>query len=133
MSSNHLRFGNVQSCGCLTQSHGELQIETLLRDNNIEYKKEYSVTINNIKYRFDFAIMIQNQLQWLIEFDGEQHFNDKKHRLWKDTLTDIQRRDNIKNTYCEHNNIPLIRIPYTHKNIKLEDLLLQSSAFLYKK
>ena len=54
--------------------------------------------------------------------------------LWNssDKLKDIQKRDNIKNNYCQQNNIPLIRIPYTHKNIKIEDLIINDSIYLYK-
>ena len=34
-------------------------------------------------------------------------------------LDDCQRRDNIKNKYCEENNIKMIRIPYwDYKNIE---------------
>ena len=32
--------------------------------------------------------------------------------------------------WCKDNNIPLIRIPYTHyKELKIEDLLLETSKF----
>ena len=41
--------------------------------------------------------------------------------------------DEIKNNWCIKNNIPLIRIPYTHlNNIKIEDLLLETSQYIYK-
>ena len=72
-------------------------------------------------------------MQWFIKFDGEQHFKDNSHFLWNstDNLEDIQKRDNIKNNYCKQNGLSLIRIPYTHKNIKLEDLILSSSTYLY--
>lgn len=42
-------------------------------------------------------------------------------------------RDNIKNNYCFKNNIPLIRIPYTKKNITINDLKLETTQFLIKK
>ena len=76
--------------------------------------------------------MIRLLIQSFIEFDGEQHFKDNSHFLWhsKDTLEDIQKRNNIKNNYCKQNDLFLIRIPYTHKSIKLEDLLLETSKFI---
>ena len=134
VSSFYLTQGKTQSCGCLTQSHGELKIEQLLKEFNMDYKKEYAVKIDNNWYRFDFAILKNNQIQYLIEFDGEQHYKDNSHFLWNssDKLKDIQKRDNIKNNYCQQNNIPLIRIPYTHKNIKIEDLIINDSIYLYK-
>lgn len=41
-----------------------------------------------------------------------------------------QSHDLIKNKWCKENNIPLIRIPYYHNNIVLEDLLLNTSNYL---
>ena len=41
------------------------------------------------------------------------------------------KHDIIKNKWCKDNNIPLIRIPYTHyDNLEIKDLLLNSSQFL---
>lgn len=43
----------------------------------------------------------------------------------------IQKRDEYKNNWCKEHHIPLIRIPYTHKNnLCLEDLLLETSKFV---
>jgi len=37
----------------------------------------------------------------------------------------------IKNQWCKENNIPLIRIPYTHlQDLCLEDLQLETSQFI---
>lgn len=134
VSGFHLRQGKSQSCGCLTQSHGELKIETLLKENNLSYKKEYAVNINDKIYRFDFAILKEKSLYYLIEFDGEQHFKENNNFLWhnEDNLADIQKRDAIKNQWCKDNNIPLIRIPYTHyKKMTITDLLLENNKFLH--
>lgn len=51
---------------------------------------------------------------FLIEYDGEQHF----HKVRNDRYgyEGIVARDNYKNQWCEKNNIPLIRIPYTDYN-----------------
>ena len=49
-------------------------------------------------------------------------------------LFENQQRDIFKNNWCLENNIPLIRIPYTHlNNLCIEDLLLQSSKYLIRK
>ena len=46
-------------------------------------------------------------------------------------LKETQYRDELKNEYCLKHGIPLIRIPYWHYNdLKLEDLLLETSEFL---
>jgi hypothetical protein len=42
-----------------------------------------------------------------------------------------QEHDSFKNQWCKDNNIPLIRIPYTHlKDLCLEDLLLETSKYI---
>lgn len=39
----------------------------------------------------------------------------------------------LKNEYCFKNNIPIIRIPYTHySELELKDLLLETSQFIIK-
>ena len=98
----------------------------------IEYIKEktfedfiYSDTLR--KPRFDFLIKY-NQKEYLVEYDEIQHF---KQTLYSNNLTKIKNNDKIKNNWCKKNNIPLIRIPYTHlKELCLEDLLLETSKFI---
>lgn len=110
--------GAVISCGCIS-SAGEARIKEILDTNNISYKTEYifsDLKNPNTGYhlRFDFAIFENNQLKYLIEFDGRQHFTGPES-TWTHSysLEDIQFRDNLKNDYCKKNNIILKRIPYT--------------------
>lgn len=65
-----LRHGNTQSCGCITSSIGEINIQKLLKENNVFYQKEYTIKeIGNL--RFDFAILEKNKkVVRLVEFDG---------------------------------------------------------------
>ena len=129
VSSSDLTHQKVHSCGCQRrQSQGELKIENILKENNIQYIKEYSpnnlFSKNNGLMRFDFAILQNNQIIRLIEYDGEQHFKDKSASYWFDTLENIQQRDQEKNNWAKQHNIPLIRIPYWEKeNITLNTLL----------
>lgn len=124
ISGKNLKSGNTQSCGCLKFSHGELKIKQLLDNANIPYIMEYSFSncINpktNKLLRFDFYV----NNQYLIEYDGEQHFN--KEKGWGENIEDIQFRDNYKTEWCKQNNIPLIRIPYTKlKSLELQDIIL---------
>ena len=65
-------------------------------------------------YVFDFAVNIKNKL-YLIEFDGEQHFNIESQfgdKNKEDKYNKLIANDNRKNKYCKDNNIPLLRIPY---------------------
>jgi len=129
-----LKSGNTTSCGCNKKSQGENKIMAILDKENIIYAKEYSFSdLKNKKpLRFDFGIFNnENKLIYLIEYDGIQHFNEL-NVSWSnaDSLLLNQYRDNLKNEYCRQNNIPLIRIPYTHlNNLCLEDLLLETTSF----
>ena len=121
VARNNLKNGHTQSCGCINYSIGEQNIVQVLKDNNIEFKKEY-VFSNFPNRRYDFYLPKINRL---IEFDGPQHTEFKNH--WyqtKEEFIEAQSRDQEKNNYALKNHIPLVRIPYTERdNITLEMLL----------
>ena len=126
-----LTQGKVTSCGCIKTSKGEQKIEQLLTEANIPFLKEYIFsdfkTDRGGYYRYDFAIIGENnQVLRLIEFDGEQHFQEKKGGLFFKNQTLSQRRqmDQEKNNYAYYKKIPLVRIPYYDlQNFTLQDLL----------
>lgn len=128
------RLSTSQGCGCQTLSAGSRKIQQLLDDNNIAYITEK--TFDNCifpktkhKARFDFYI----ENKYLIEFDGIQHFEARGGWSSEENLKKTQERDNFKNQWCKDNNISLIRIPYwQEKDLKIEDLLLDTTNFLYK-
>ena len=128
--SSNLRTGHTQSCGCERRSHGEIAVEKLLIENNIPYQQEYVAFkfANNSNAKFDFFI----NNKYFIEYDGETHYKFNLHG-WhnEEQLKAQQERDMIKNQWCKDNNIPLIRIPYTHlKELCIDDLLLETSNFI---
>lgn len=121
-----LKSGNTKSCGCLKSSLEE-KTEKLLKDYNIRYKKEYhSDDLRGKKkqfLKFDFAILNnKNQLDYLIEVQGQQHFFNSFGVSDKEFLEGLE-RDKIKKQYCKKNNIPLIYINYDEK-ITIDKLLL---------
>lgn len=127
---SNLRRGHTMSCGCERRSKGELAIIALLNEYNIKYEIEKAMFkfSNGTNARFDFYV----ENKYLIEYDGETHYRANLHG-WhnQEQLEKQQERDIIKNQWCIDNNIPLIRIPYTHlQELKIEDLLLDSSDFL---
>lgn len=101
-----------------TESKGVSLIKDILNYLNIYYLQEYR--FNECKnYRslpFDFCILLKDNKYILIEYDGKQHFQSWNNI--KEQLKVQQLRDNIKNQYCLDNDIPLLRIPYTDKNIE---------------
>ena len=79
---------------------------------------------------FDFYI----DNKYIIEYDGETHYRKNLHG-WhtEERLLKQWERDIIKNKWCLENNIPLIRIPYTHlKDLCIDDLKLETSKFIVK-
>lgn len=134
VSSYHLINGEVASCGCIKQSIGEKHIEDILKNNNINYKKEYTIKELNYK-RFDFAIKDNdNNIIRLIEFDGRQHYNINNIFNTKNSYSfeEIQNHDKEKNDYALSYNIPLVRIPYWERdNITLE--MIMGDQYLVKK
>ena len=130
----NLRNGNSRSCGCI-KSKGELKIAQLLIKNNIPFEKQKkfkNCVFDNSNYfaRFDFYI----NNEYIIEYDGIQHFKYfDSQNTWntKKRMIDTQQKDHFKTKWCKQNNIPLIRIPYTHyNNLCIEDLLLETSSFI---
>lgn len=117
------RNGRTISCGCASQSSGEIKITQLLTEANIDFQAQYRIKEFNILSPFDFAIFKENKLLGLIEYDGQQHFEAVE--LWggEKQLKIQQKRDERKNQWCQENNIRLIRISYTeYDNLTIEYL-----------
>lgn len=108
---SQLKTDMVKSCGCL-RSVGEMRIKQILEDNHINYQREYSFSNlvgKSQPLRFDFAIFnTNNELVYLIEYQGEQHFNSKSNYYTKE-LIDYDKR---KKNYCKSHNILLYEITY---------------------
>ena len=124
VASNHLKRGDVKSCGCITTSIGEMNIKKIFEENNIQYREQVTFEdLKNIKpLRYDFGIYQNNNLIRLIEFDGIQHYEEQDY--FTHSLTEIKNNDIIKNKYAKDNNIPLVRIPYWERDKITLDMLL---------
>lgn len=124
-------------CPKCSESHGEKYVANFLNEFDFEYKREFRIKeCRNVRpLPFDFAIFDNGELKYLIEYDGEQHF---KPKFGKKHFEQTKRNDEIKNLFCEKNNIDLIRIPYkrsyTSKSAKkyvydvLSNMLIPSQA-----
>jgi len=116
--------GNTKSCGCMI-SGVEEYIAKYLDNNNIKYIRQKTfIGCKDIgKLKFDFYIPDRNIA---IEYDGEMHYIETS--LHND-VEQQQRRDAIKDQYCEENEIILLRIPYWGKD-NIESIL-NDWLFLY--
>lgn len=111
-----LMNGHTQSCGC-TRSRGNAKVQSILQQENILYQAEFPIRVNDNNYYFDFAILSKDKSIPIafIEYDGILHFEQDKYHGWnnQENWLRTQENDKIKNEWCQKNNIPLIRIPYT--------------------
>ena len=129
---SNLLTGHTSSCGCLI-SKGEEIISEILINANISFEKQKTFEdfkrFTHGKFRFDFFV----NKEYVIEFDGSQHFNHHKFVGWftEESFNTTRERDLFKNQYCFSHNIPLIRIPYWEKdNLTISDLIPKTSRFL---
>jgi hypothetical protein len=106
-------FHHMNGVGCphCNDSKGELKVKEFLENNNILYtrNKTFDDCFDIHRLRFDFYLPYLNTI---IEFDGIQHYRPIEAWGGNDTFIKLQRRDKIKNEYCNNNLIPLIRIRY---------------------
>lgn len=98
-------------------SRAEIKIEEILKDNGIDFEEEYSfpdlISSSGRPLRFDFAIFdAAGDLDFLIEYNGIQHYQAKSKFGGQSGLRKQQYNDFQKREYCKKHNIPLIIIPY---------------------
>ena len=132
--ASNLIQGNTTSCGCVKESHGEIKIREILKQNNIKFISQKS--FSDFRYpdtngipKYDFFLPCKNIL---IEYDGEQHFNPVFSWDTEETFLLRKKHDKLKNEYALNNGFILIRIPYTYYNkVTIEDLL-ENSKFKVK-
>lgn len=104
-----------------SESIGEKKIRHYLEDHKINFiaQKWFKDCRDVNPLPFDFYLPDKNTI---IEFDGRQHFGETKYFSYSYEKT--KDHDEIKNEYCNKNNIKLIRIPFWDYN-KIESILQQ--------
>lgn len=126
--STSLNQGLTLSCGDHSNiSKGNEKIIKLLQEAEISFETEKKFSTCKDKNLLPFDFYVNNS--YLIEYDGKQHYDENSIFDYEYT----HKHDTIKSKWCKDNNIPLIRIPYTHfKDLSLDDLLLETSKFVEK-
>jgi hypothetical protein len=121
---HHLMNFNV-ACECFkSHSSGEILVKNYLDNHRYDYKTEY--VFDELRgtgggfLRYDFAIFKNGELKCLVEYDGEQHFQEAG--TYFNERGQVQVHDNIKNQYALTHQIPLLRIPYTDA-YKVDEIL----------
>lgn len=98
-------------------SRGEIKIEEVLTSAGLVFEEEYSfpdlVSSSGRPLRFDFAVFDDNHdLDFLIEYQGIQHYEPKSKFGGYSGLRKQQYNDMKKREYCKKHGIILIEIPY---------------------
>jgi len=112
-------------------SRGEIKIEEILIEAGLVFEEEYSfdglVSSSGRPLRFDFAVFNdEGELDFLIEYQGVQHYQPKSKfggysGLRKQQFNDMQKRE-----YCKKHGIILIAIPYTDEGRLNYDYIMNS-------
>ena len=109
------KFHRGQRCPLCPRSTGEERIANYLTDENIPFEIQFSFPdlIYKKPLKFDFAVLKHDgNLDFIIEFDGKQHFEPVKYWGGKDNYNKQVEKDKMKNEYCKSKGIELLRIPY---------------------
>ena len=112
-------------------SRGEIKIEEILQQAGLNFTEEYSfpdlISSSGRPLRFDFAVFDDNDnLDFLIEYQGIQHYLPKSKFGGFSGLRKQQYNDLMKREYCRKHNIILIAIPYTDENKINYDYIMNS-------
>ena len=118
-----------KECGCpkCNISKGELYINKLLKNNNIEFLYKVKNGLKNIKeLEFDFYLPNNNLY---IEYNGRQHYESIEYFGGDKQLNKQIENDNLKINWCKLYNYELLIIKY-NENIekKLEFLWKKSGS-----
>ena len=115
-------------------SRAEIKIYEILTEAELNFKEEYSVpglnSSNGRALRFDFAVFSDDgSIDFLIEYQGKQHYEPSSKFGGKRGLYQQQFNDNKKRRYCALNNINLIEIPYTEENLISYDYIMKRAGY----
>ena len=115
-------------------SRGEIKIEEILKESGLSFTEEYSfpdlVSPSGRPLRFDFAVFDdEGALDFLIEYQGIQHYEPKSKfggiaGLRKQQYNDMQKRE-----YCRKRGITLIAIPYYDEERLSYDYIMQAAGY----
>ena len=118
----------------MKSSRGEIKIHEILTNNEINFKEEYEFpglrAPSGRALRFDFAIFDDDgNLDFLIEYQGKQHYQASAKYGGKKGLYQQQFNDRNKRRFCALHNIKLIEIPFTEENLISYDYIMNRAGY----
>lgn len=115
-------------------SRGEIKIFEILTQAGLPFEEEYSfpdlVSNTGHPLRFDFAVFDDSgDLDFLIEYQGIQHYEAKSKfggiaGLRKQQFHDMQKRE-----YCKKHGYTLVIIPYLHEGRINYDYIMRAAGY----
>ena len=115
-------------------SRGEIRIEEILKASGLSFKEEYIFpelrSSNGKPLRFDFAVFDDDgNIDFLIEYQGRQHYEASSKYGGKKGLFQQQHNDNKKRRFCALHNIRLVEIPYKDENLITYDYIMEKAGY----
>ena len=115
-------------------SRGEIKIAEILQQAGLVFEEEYIfpdlVSLSGRPLRFDFAVFDDcGDLEFLIEFQGIQHYEAKSKFGGFTGLRKQQYNDMKKREYCAKHGIPLIAIPYWDEGRMDYDYIMPAAGY----
>lgn len=116
----------------MRSSRGEIKIVDILTNAGLTFKEEYSfpdlVSTSGRALRFDFAVFDDaGELDFLIEYQGIQHYEAKSKFGGSRGLYQQQYNDRLKREYCKAHGYKLIAVPYWDENILDYDYIMKAA------
>lgn len=115
-------------------SRGEIKIEEILNAAGLPFQMEYSfpglASPNGRLLRFDFAVFDDDgNIDFLIEYQGKQHYEASSKFGGKRGLYQQQFNDNKKRRFCALHGFRLIEIPYTEEHLINYDYIMHKAGY----
>ena len=115
-------------------SRAEIKIREILEEAGLNFKMEYIFpdlkTHNGRPLRFDFVVFDDdNNIDFLIEYQGKQHYEASNKFGGKRGLYQQQNNDNQKRRFCALHTLHLIEIPYTEENLISYDYIMRKAGY----
>ena len=115
-------------------SRGEIKIEEILEEAGLNFKMEVSFeglnSPNGKPLRFDFAVFDDDgNLDFLIEYQGRQHYEASGKFGGKKGLYQQQYNDRLKRRFCALHGYNLIEIPYKDEHLISYDYIMKLAGY----
>ena len=119
----------------MKSSRAEIKIAEILKLSGLNFKEQYSfpdlIGQGGHALRFDFAVFDDNdELEFLIEYQGIQHYKPKSIFGGMSGLRKQQFYDMEKRQYCKKHNIKLVIIPFQEQNLITYDYIMNLADVL---